>query len=216
MKGQFNSLIFILLGLVLLLGMLGVWKAVSNISSEGYEKGFFRWGVGERLNDSKPREIVDVPLGNLKVVGKPSISIETIDKVLSNAGSPAVGKGSVFFNEGVRYGIDPAFALAFFAKESTYGKFGVAKYTRSIGNLEYVAGKCVSKYNKRWCVYRSWDDGIVAWYGLISGPAYVGSGLDSVEKIIPKYCPASECDVNQYIRDIRTFVENYRKIEKEN
>ena len=51
MKGQFNSLIFILLGLVLLLGMLGVWKAVSNISSEGYEKGFFRWGVSEKLND---------------------------------------------------------------------------------------------------------------------------------------------------------------------
>src|SRR3989344_5511486 len=189
MKGQFNSLIFILLGLVLLLGMLGVWKAVSNISSEGYEKGFFRWGVGERLNDSEPREIVDVPLGNLKVVGKPSISIETIDKILSNAGSPAVGKGNVFFNDGVRYGIDPAFALAFFAKESNYGAY---------------------------CSYDSWDNGVKAWYELISGSSYVGSGLDTVEKIIPKYCPASECDVNQYIRDIRTFVENYRKIEKEN
>src|SRR3989344_3832612 len=214
MKGQFNSLIFILLGLVLLLGMLGVWKAVSNISSEGYEKGFFRWGVGERLNDSEPREIVDVPLGNLKVVGKPSISIETIDKILSNAGSPAVGKGNVFFDEGVRYGIDPAFALAFFAKESTYGKFGVAKKTKSIGNIKYNKN-CDSKYGA-YCSYDSWDNGVKAWYELISGSSYVGSGLDTVEKIIPKYCPASECDVNQYIRDIRTFVENYRKIEKEN
>ena len=62
----------------------------------------------------------------LVIVGPPTVSASFINQVLAEHNSPAQGLGHVFYDLGVQYGIDPAFALAFFGHESSYGRVGVA------------------------------------------------------------------------------------------
>ena len=45
--------------------------------------------------------------------------------------SPAVGKGQALYDLGVKYGIDPVYALAFFWHESRFGTTGEARVTYS-------------------------------------------------------------------------------------
>ena len=112
-----------------------------------------------------------------------------------------------------QYEIDPIIALAFFQHESNFGREGIAKYTNSIGNIRYSSNcpgtEFISSLGS-FCKYDSWEQGIQHWYQLVSGNLYVGSGLDTVEKIIPKYCPIEDrCDVDAYIASVRDFVGTY-------
>src|SRR5579859_6395386 len=60
------------------------------------------------------------------VVGPPTVSAAFINRVLAAYHSPAAGKGQALYDLGVKYGIDPAFALAFFMHESSFGTSGEA------------------------------------------------------------------------------------------
>lgn len=173
---------------------------------------------GEILPEVQNCKLEETPL-NIK--SKPCISIDIIKKVLSEADSPSLSEDQDFANNlydyGVYYNIDPAIAIAFFRKESTYGKFGVARRTKSVGNIRYT-NSCDFKYEAKYgayCGYNTWSRGAEAWYKLISGPSYIGSGRDTIEKIVPKYCPATECNVEKYISQIRSYVKEYRKMQKE-
>src|SRR5213082_3185726 len=68
------------------------------------------------------------------VLGPPTVSAAFINQVLAAAHSPAAGKGQALYSDGVRYGIDPVFALAFFLNESSFGTTGVARFSLSFGN----------------------------------------------------------------------------------
>lgn len=140
----------------------------------------------------------------------PSITGEEIDKVLKKHKSPAEGTGEFMYDKGVEYGIDPVFALAWFAQESTYGKAGKAVKTKSIGNIVHTPS-CDFNY-EGFCGYDTWEKGIVAWYKLITGSGYFGQKRDTVEKIVPKYAPAKENDVVGYIHNIRNYVKKYRDV----
>jgi hypothetical protein len=130
-----------------------------------------------------------LPATGMSVVGGPSLSAARIDQILSNAGSPAAGSGQDLYNLGVQYNIDPAFALAVFHHESNYGRAGMAASTRSLGNLRCISSAaCWNGY----AAFSSWQDGYAAFYRLISGPYYVGSGLNTIASIIPKYAPSSD------------------------
>src|SRR5947209_15595889 len=72
------------------------------------------------------------------VLGAPTISAGFINSVLAAAQSPAAGTGQALYNDGVKYGIDPVFALAFFQHESFFGTTGVARYSLSLGNLRCI------------------------------------------------------------------------------
>src|SRR5438067_888267 len=76
-----------------------------------------------------------------RVLGKPTVSATFINRVLLAYHSPATGKGQALYDDGVKYGIDPVFALAFFLHESTFGTAGVAIVTRSLGNI-----RCTHNY----------------------------------------------------------------------
>ncbi|HMA36149.1 MAG TPA: glucosaminidase domain-containing protein [Chloroflexia bacterium] len=94
----------------------------------------------------------------------PTMSATQIDAVLAAYGSPAAGQGRTFYDLGVRSGIDPAWALAFFVVESQAGTRGVARVTRGIGNIRCTAGyACVAGYR----AYVSWADSITDWYMLM-------------------------------------------------
>ena len=70
------------------------------------------------------------------VLGPPTVSAAFMNQVLAAAHSPAAGKGQALYSDGVRYGIDPVFALAFFLHESSFGTTGVARFSLSLGNFK--------------------------------------------------------------------------------
>lgn len=148
------------------------------------------------------------PATGPSIVGGPSLSASKIDTILTNAGSPAAGSGAQFVLDSAQYNIDSAVALAFFHHESSYGTAGAATQTHSIGNINCTPGySCIGRFR----AYSSWDAGIDDWFKLISGPAYVGSGLTTLSQIIPKYAPASDGNSEaSYIQSVQADVQSWR------
>jgi hypothetical protein len=159
---------------------------------------------------------VNVPPGENPVVGAPSISADVIDAVLAAYGSPAQGTGKVWFELGKHYGIDPAYALAFFIHESSAGtnsgwaglKPGGGS-THNVGNI-ICAGypTCFGRFRD----YGSWEEGIEDWYKLIKREYIEGRGVMTVEQIIPIYAPASDNNnVPNYVQTVVDLVNGWRQ-----
>jgi hypothetical protein len=145
--------------------------------------------------------------GPYSVLGKPTISADFINRVLASYNSPATGKGQTLYDMGVRYGIDPAFALAFFMHESSFGTQGEARVSLSLGNLRCIPNyKCQDGY--AW--FSSWDDGFQAWYELIRNLYVSQWGLTTVSQIIPKYAPTSDNnDEAAYIAALKHAIDTW-------
>jgi len=142
------------------------------------------------------------------ITGSPSISASEVDKVLCSNGSPACGTGYTLYTYGSQYGIDPSFALAVFKHESSFGKAGVARENLSLGNLRCIEGAaCVGGF----AAFGSWQQGYSAFYKLISGPLYVGSGLTTPEQIMARYAPtADNNDPAGYAADVEASMRTWR------
>jgi hypothetical protein len=142
------------------------------------------------------------------VVGPPTLTAAQIDTILAGYGSPAAGQGATFVTLGRQYGLDPAFALAFYVQESHAGTRGVARTTHGIGNIRTTPG--YQDYQG----YRSYDSyaaGIEDWYKLIR-ELYVNDwGLTTVAAIVPRYAPAGDGnDPATYIANVQTLVAGWR------
>lgn len=123
------------------------------------------------------------------VVGAQTLSVDFINRVLATAGSPAVGKGQALSDLGVKYGINAAFALAFFRHESNFGKAGEARSSLSLGNLRCIPDtQCTDNY--AW--FPTWEAGFEAWYKLIRTLYVTNWGLTTIDQIIPRYAPPSD------------------------
>lgn len=141
------------------------------------------------------------------VVGGPSLSAAFIDRVLATYGSPAVGLGRALVADSKQYEIDDAYALAFFLHESSFGTTGVARFTRSLGNI-ICSGypTCFQGFRS----YASWQVGAWDWFRLIRYE-YVPRGLTTVQAIVPVYAPASDHnDVPDYIAAVVRAVATWR------
>jgi hypothetical protein len=132
------------------------------------------------------------------VLGGPSLSPDLINQVLSVAGSPAVGTGQGLYDLSRESGIDDAYALAVFEKESSFGTSGAGFENHALGNI-VCAGYPTCNGRFRW--YSSWQDGYQDFYRLIS-QEYVARGLSTVETITPVYAPSSENDTGLYISQV--------------
>jgi hypothetical protein len=141
------------------------------------------------------------------VVGRPSLSAPFINRVLMAYHSPAVGLGQAMVADSLHLGIDDVFALAFFLHESQFGRFGVAAFTHSVGNIVCTAGypSCDGRFRS----YPSWQAGCLDWFRLIASE-YVPRGLTTVERIVPVYAPASENNVSAYIAAVVSAVKAWR------
>jgi hypothetical protein len=129
------------------------------------------------------------PPSKYSVVGKPSLEVDFINQVLDQYDSPARGKGQSLYNYGVKYHIDPAYALAFFMHESTFGTKGVATKTLSLGNIRARQGQPeYHGYRK----YNSWEEGFEDWYRLIANTYVQKWRLYTIDQIIPVYAPAKD------------------------
>ena len=142
------------------------------------------------------------------VAGRPTVSASLLDRVLADYGSPMAGEGRDLYRLGVRHGIDPAFALAFFIHESAAGTRGEATLTRNLGNIRAVPG-APSRDGYR--AYGTWLEGADHWYRLI-GTLYVGAWkLRTISAIVPVYAPSGDSnDPAAYIDDVRQLVAAWR------
>ena len=147
-------------------------------------------------------------LGEGAVVGPPSITVGRIRTILRGYDSPALPEAQVFHDLGVQYGIDPAYALAFFVVESRAGTRGIARETHSIGNIRARAGEPA---HEGYRLYASWREGIEDWYRLIA-EVYVGEwGLTTIDAIAPVYAPDwDNNDTAAYARAIKRLVARWR------
>jgi hypothetical protein len=149
-----------------------------------------------------------VQVAHQSIEGKPTLSAAFNDKVLAAAGSKAAGTGQALYDLSLKYGIDDAYALAFFQHESTFGSGGVARATLSLGNIRCSDGyQCIEGYR----AYQSWQEGYEDWYRLIR-TLYIGQWhLSTVEQIIPVYAPGSDHNnVAGYIAAVLKAVSTWR------
>jgi Mannosyl-glycoprotein endo-beta-N-acetylglucosaminidase len=155
------------------------------------------------------------PAGELAVQGRPTISVEHIERVLAEWNSPAAGQGQAIYDLGVKYGINPAIFLAFFVQESGAGSSPAwagrkpdGTFTHNAGNIICTPGwACYGRFRD----YGSWSEGIEDWYKLISDLYIGGWQLNTVERIIPKYAPAADNnDEGAYITSVRTLVQQWQ------
>ena len=156
----------------------------------------------------QPSAVAILPsTGPYSVLGKPTINADFINRVLASYNSPAAGKGQTLYDMGVKYGIDPAFALAFFMHESSFGTQGEARVSLSLGNLRCIPNyKCQDGY--AW--FSSWEDGFQAWYELIRNLYVSQWGLTTVSQIIPKYAPTSDNnDEAAYIAALKHAIDTW-------
>ena len=148
-----------------------------------------------------------LPAGGDSVVGGPSLSADSINRVLVSNGSPASGTGQSLHDLSLQYGVDDAYALAVFRKESSYGRYGAAYYNHALGNII-----CAGYYscNGRFRSYPSWADGYADFYRLIKNE-YVAHGLTTVQAITPVYAPSSENNTALYASQVRASLAAFRQ-----
>jgi hypothetical protein len=158
---------------------------------------------------------VIIPPGESTILGAPTITAEQIDAILRANNSPAVGTGQIWVEAGLQYGIDPAYGVAFFMHESSYGTnpawAGVkpdGSTTHNVGNIICAGYRtCFGRFRD----YPDWRTGIYDWYRLIAVEYVQWRGLATVEGILPVYAPAFENDVPRYVNVIKYAVAEWRQ-----
>ncbi len=171
---------------------------------------YYPTGPASNKTDGKQTPVAaSTTTGSFDVRHTPSVDVATIRKVLQSYNSPATGAAEAMYKLGIEYGIDPAFCLAFFIHESTAGTKGVARMTKSVGNIRVTPGyQDYQGFRK----YDTWEQGIEDWYQLIRD-LYIGEwGLVTLDQIIPVYAPSSDGNnVEGYISTVKQLVSSWRK-----
>jgi hypothetical protein len=142
------------------------------------------------------------------IQGFPTLLASFVNQVLAAAHSPAQGTGQALYDLSQQYGIDDAYALAFFQHESQFGTTGIARLTHSLGNIRCTAGyQCIGGFR----TYASWAQGYQDWYKLIR-TLYINEWhLSTVEQIVPVYAPAADHNsVAGYVAAVLTAVAAWR------
>jgi murein DD-endopeptidase MepM/ murein hydrolase activator NlpD len=141
------------------------------------------------------------------IVAPPSITVEGIEIVLARYHSPAQGFGPVFYQLGVQYGIDPIYALAFFAHESHAGTRGLSATLHSIGMLRAAPGE---PQQQGYRAYATWEAGIQDWY-LTMRTHYVGElGVTQAAAIASRYAgPDDPQDLASFAGNIQRLVDGW-------
>jgi len=210
---------FFAVAALLVLTMAGIYQRNDSInlsySGEGQSysiqvggKDAGKWATPQAAPIKRP---IIAATGPYAVMGKPTISAAFINQVLAAYNSPAAGKGQALYDMGVKYQIDPAFALAFFLHESSMGTKGEAQTTLSLGNLRcYTGVTCVDQDRGGYAQYVTWEDGFQAWYELIHNYYIATRGLVTVDQIIPVYAPtADNNNETAYINSLKHTIDTW-------
>lgn len=155
-----------------------------------------------------------LPVGDYRLHGSPSVTADEIDIILSSYNSPAAGTGTIWFELGKTYNIDPAYALAFFIHESTAGTHPQWAGNKSDGTTTHNIGNIIcagySSCYGRFRDYPSWEEGIEDWFRLINDEYIEGRGMQTVDEVLPVYAPSFENDVEGYNQTVQKLVDSWR------
>ncbi|HTK10563.1 MAG TPA: glucosaminidase domain-containing protein [Ktedonobacteraceae bacterium] len=215
---------------VIFIGVLS-WSAISQRSGGPQLIGYFGGKsysiqVGGQLVNTwqtpqavPPKVPIPIKTGPYSVLGRPTVTAAFINEVLASYHSPAAGKGQALYDLGIKYGIDPVFALAFFMHESTFGTRGEAAITMSLGNLRCINSRpCVNTQGTPcqagqscYAQFSSWEDGFEIWYQLIRNLYVTDWGATTVDLIIPHYAPAADHNnETAYINSLKLSISTWR------
>lgn len=190
--------------------MLTVGFVLPNIAGKHTDQTIYAYSdlrVSSGGQSVAPPAAVGVGNGD-NLLSAPSITPDRINQVLNQYHSPAAGVGQVMYTLGQQYGIDPAFALAFFIHESSAGTQGVAAVTKSIGNIRVTPGYDSYQGFRK---YATWEAGIEDWYKLIKNLYIEGWHLNTLQTIVPKYAPSADHnDPIAYINQVHNLVVGWR------
>ena len=162
------------------------------------------------------RTSTDPVTGRVDVdVESPTKQGEDWDAKLTSAANPSiqgtaearVASGETTVSISVT-GLPTTSGLTWHVHESGCGTKGVARTTRSLGNIRWTQGfENYQGYRK----YESWEQGMEDWYKLIT-ELYIGAwNLRTVDKIIPVYAPwGDNNNPPSYIRSVKTMVDVWR------
>jgi hypothetical protein len=216
------SIVIVVLGALVLISA-GIFQRNDNAKLVNYTGGqSFPIQVGGSVsafntwqNSNGPiaaKTPIPVHAGPYSVLGKPTISAAFINEVLAAYNSPAAGQGQAMYNLGVKYGIDPVYALAFFMHESLFGTTGEARVTFSLGNLRCIPTRpCIDQDRGGYAQMYSWQDGFEQWYKLIRNLYVAQWGRVTVDQIIPKYAPNSDGNNEaEYIATLKYEISTWR------
>ncbi len=147
--------------------------------------------------------------------GQPSISATTILQVLQSYHSPAATADFAddLYDLGLKYGVNPAYALAFFVYESQCGTTGIAAVTLSLGNVRYNPSSSPVSYTEYqgFRQYATWRDGAEDWYWVIR-MYYLNAGIRDIYDVTPIYAPASDHnDPQAYAQAVAQMVQKWAK-----
>ena len=147
--------------------------------------------------------------------GQPSISAVKILSVLQSYHSPAATTdfAADLYDLGIKYGVNPAYALGFFAFESQCGTSGIATTTLSLGNVRYNPSNSPVSYTQYmgFRQYQSWRDGAEDWYWVIR-TYYLNAGTRDIYDVTPIYAPASDHNNPQrYADTVYGWVQQWAK-----
>lgn len=197
--------------------LAGLPQGLEALVLESGEGGLTAVIPGAQVNLTRLR----IPEGQHTVKGSLSLTAAQIDRILEEGKSPAAGNGEAFVRWGRHYNIDPAWAVAFFRRESWYGahprwvgQMGGGRTSRNIGNIRYRAKPNPDRVPQfgefnGFRAYASWEDGIHDFFKLLAQDSNY-AGLHTVERILPIYAPSFENDTDHYIRDVISWVARWR------
>jgi hypothetical protein len=182
-----------------------------SIQVGGSYNAFNIWENSDGPIPSSTAVPIPVHQGPYSVLGKPTITANFINQVLAYYHSPTAGLGQQMYDLGVKYGVDPVYALAFFMHESLFGTTGEARATLSLGNLRCIPTRpCIDQDRGGYAQMYSWTDGFEQWYKLIRNLYVAQWGLVTVDQIIPKYAPNSDGnDEAGYIASLKHEVDTW-------
>jgi cell wall-associated NlpC family hydrolase len=141
---------------------------------------------------------------------------EAIDRWLTTCGGQGVRSpqldealpgetiGSLYLRMGRQYGLNPAFAVAFFTKESSCGTAGSNLASHNFGNIRWTPG--YPTLDRVWRYYPNWNAGMEDWFRLIRTFYLDELHLYTVDRIVAVYAPSSENDTALYIRQVKQRV----------
>lgn len=155
-------------------------------------------------------------LADYRVIGvEPDIDLDTFDRILREAQSPALSSAHAVWNYCKRRGVSPAFLLAMFKIESKFGTQGTATQTRSWGNtrLPNFGGVpdmgTVPGRSGVFPVFANWADG-----GISTASRFLDHapyhGKTTVREIIPIWAPPTDQnDTEAYIAAVLASIESW-------
>lgn len=148
-----------------------------------------------------------------------------IDAILEGTG--LADQGGAILQDSLKYGVNPAFALAIFRKEASFAAEGTrAKNNNNPGNISATGdcrglpagSSCDGHYGEtgtdgRFGVYDTMADGVNAYFQLMKNEYMPGTSRNCSDMrcINSAYCPAPECNVDTYEAQMILWTKQYQR-----